>query len=140
MLTTNQEIKYARVSLETPVDIEKFLKDAIIILDKHGEKYKHSVPWKDEYCADPKFYSYRVKIGAVGRIVKCKHAIEIGLNSDVNMATTTFVSLAHFRVYRFTRAVKRLEIYADQIATFINVSIGENARKHQGSVFTNMDW
>lgn len=140
MLTTNQEVKYHRVVLNTPIDIEEFLKDVITILDKLGKKYKHSVPWRDEFCANPKFYSYRVKIGAVGRISTCRHAIEVGMNSRAPMSVVTFVSKGHYSVFRFARTVRQLELYGEDISLFINVVLGSEKEKYKNLLFVNMDW
>ncbi len=75
-------------------------------LDKYGSSYKHDTPWTSKYLCDPKFYLYRVRIGAIGRITTCEHAIELGTVPKMAANTYHFTSMALYRVFRVARAVQ----------------------------------
>ncbi len=95
-------------------------------IDKYGNKYNHDTPWLYKYLCDPKFYLYRVKIGAIGRINTCKDAIELGCVRKVPVSTYHFTSMALYHVFRIARTMRREIDYVRKLELWI-----ENLSKNE---------
>lgn len=104
-------------------DIMIRLGSSVQILDNYGADYDHSEPWKKSYFSDPKFYLYRVRIGAIGRLCTCEDAIRLGLTAKIPAQSYHFVSMALYYVYRVARQVYREYQYIRKVEKWLNVML-----------------
>ncbi len=114
--------------------LEQVLKQIAPVLktiDEYGAKYDHETPWKKAYFASPKFYLYRVAIGAVGRISNCKDAALLGITSRAGAKSVHFTSMALYFVYRIARQDSRKYMYSQKLEGWVNAFLNDelpNAR------------
>lgn len=114
-------------------ELREYLKDEVLkiitpvrkLIDDYGSKYEHEAPWKKAYFKSPKFFLYRVSIGAVGRITNCEDAIHLGLTAKVSASSRHFVSMAHYYVYRIARQRCREYLYAKNLERWLNTFIND---------------
>jgi len=97
----------------------------VLLMDEFGENYDHENPWKEDYLENPKFWLYRVTIGAVGRINTCADAVTFGLRSSTPAKGRHFTSTALYYVYRIARQVRREYEYLRDLDKWINTLLEE---------------
>lgn len=90
------------------------------VLDGYGAHYEHENNWCKKYIADPKFYLFRVQVGAIGRIRFCRDAVELGIKSDVPLKTLYFTNTALYNIARLGRQVKKQYVYTEKIEKWVN--------------------
>ena len=123
-------VKVSKVSL-IPVpeeDIGKYLLDEILkriepvrkIIDDYGAKYDHEVPWKTVYAKKPKFYLYRVDIGAIGRVANCKDAVILGLLAKATIRTRHFTSMALYYIFKIARQTSKEYLHVKDLENWTN--------------------
>ncbi len=98
-------------------------KDVIRILDGYSAKYVHDVPWRVKFLTDPKFYLYRVTIGAIGRIKTCDDAIRLGITKAIPAKSNQFTSTSLYYVYRIARQARRMFLYLEKLEKGMNATI-----------------
>ncbi len=99
-------------------------KDVIRILDGYSARYVHDVPWKDAFLKDPKFYLYRVTIGAIGRLQTCNDAIRLGVTKGIPAQSNQFTSTSLYYVYRIARQARRMFLYLKKLEKGLNATLG----------------
>lgn len=98
----------------------EYLGPAREMIDKYGANYEHDTPWEENFLHDPKFYLYRVRIGAIGRVKTCEDAIRLGLIYRLPCHSYHFVSMALYLVFRVARQERRKVVYTKQMEKWIN--------------------
>ncbi len=115
--------------LPVPAREEKrFMKDLVLDrisavkahIDSYGKEYEHENPWCEAYLGDPKFYLYRIKIGAIGRVNTCSDAIDLGIMHRVVTKSYHFTSMALYFVFRIARETQREIHYTKKLEGWIN--------------------
>lgn len=104
--------------------VEK-IKPVVKLIDKYGEKYDHEAPWKTEYSEKPKFWLYRVTIGAVGRISNSSDAITLGLLEKTPAQPRHFTCTALYYIYRVARQVLREYLYLKDLEKWMNTFVND---------------
>ncbi len=112
----------------------RFIMDAVLkriepvreSIDMYGSKYEHDTPWSSKYLCDAKFYLYRVRIGAIGRINTCEDAIKLGCVRKVASNTYHFTSMALYHVFRMARSVEREVWYTRKLELWLK-NLKDNA-------------
>ena len=107
------------------------------IIDDWGKRYEHEIPWEENFLKDPKFYLYRVRIGAIGRINSCKNAAQLGLIAKIPAKTGHFTSVALYLVYRIARQTRREYIYLKKLNNYMEVWLGEKSDIYDNARFIN---
>lgn len=120
-VSSEQEIDYL---LEL---VLKRVKPARKLIDDWGENYEHEIPWESAFLGDPKFYLYRVKIGAVGRINKTEDAARLGLIARIPAQVYHFTSTSLYIVYRLARQHRREYLYLKQLNIYMNNWLSDKA-------------
>lgn len=103
--------------------VDKVLNDlesARSVLDAYSKTYTHENPWQYKYFQSPKFYLYRVRIGAIGRLATCKDAALLGVLSDTPAYSAHFTCMGLFYVYRMARQVRKKYQYLYKIEEWAN--------------------
>ncbi|MBW8002606.1 MAG: hypothetical protein FVQ80_11395 [Planctomycetes bacterium] len=98
-------------------------KDVIRILDGYSARYIHDVPWDGKFLVDPKFYLYRVTIGAIGRLKTCDDAIRLGIMKAIPAQSNQFTSTSLYYVYRVARQARRMFLYLQKLEKGMNATI-----------------
>ena len=112
------------------------------ILNDWGKKYDHEIPWQETFFENPKFYLYRVTIGAVGRINTCEYAARLGLIDKIPATTHHFTSLGLYLVYRIARQARRRYNYLKRLNKYMQGFINGKKDSYESLrflVYSNMD-
>ena len=103
--------------------VMEMLAPVVELLDNIGINYTHETPWEDSFFHDPKFYVFRIRVDAVGRINTCKDAVLLGLlyaKSSIDVGCWAFTSGALFRVYQLTKLVRRSFVTQKGLEKWLN--------------------
>jgi len=101
------------------------------IMDEYGSKYDHDVPWKQAYVGDAKFYLYRVKIGAIGRISTCRDAVTLGVATKTRALSHHFTSSGLYYLFRYARQQQRKYVYLKKLQGWLtNFLKGDNENSY----------
>jgi hypothetical protein len=111
------------------------VKPVIPWLNKYGDKYEHEVPWEEKFFEAPKYFLFRVKIGAVGRINTVEDAIRLGLESTISATQIHFTSYALFFIFRIARARRKEHVFIKKLNGWIDNAINN---KHPNSRFLEL--
>ena len=106
------------------------------IMDEYGAEYDHDTPWKQAFVGDAKFYLYRVRIGAIGRINTCRDAVILGVTSKTRALCHHFTSVGLYWVFRYARQETRKYFYLKKLDKWMNNYL-QDRRSHENSRFIN---
>lgn len=115
----------------------KELGSAREIMDKYGVEYDHETPWKPEYATDAKFYLYRVRIGAIGRINTCRDAVTLGITSKTRALCHHFTSSGMYYVFRYARQQQRKYFYLKKLQGWLTNYLKDVRGRNENSRFIN---
>jgi hypothetical protein len=108
---------------------------AVQIMDEYGEQYDHETPWRQAYVADAKFYLYRVRIGAIGRINTCRDAVTLGICSKTRALSHHFTSVGLYYMFRYARQEQKKYSYLKKLNTWLNNYLQDRNGKSANSRF-----
>jgi len=108
---------------------------AVQIMDEYGEQYDHDAPWNSKYTTDAKFYLYRVRIGAIGRINTCRDAVTLGVCCKTRALSHHFTSVGLYCMFRYARQWTRKYAYLIKLNSWMNNYLQDREGKHANSRF-----
>jgi hypothetical protein len=107
------------------------------IMDEYGAQYDHETPWRQAYVADAKFYLYRVRIGAIGRINTCRDAVTLGIAAKTRALSHHFTSSGLYWLFRFAREQQRKYFYRKKLQGWLSNMLKDQRGRNDNSRFIN---